>query len=333
MKSNKLLIALFLIQVLLFSCKKDNDKYSNNYNYEKISSNLNESVNCVFFIDDKTGFSATYLGKVLKTTDGGISWTCKNITDLPIYSIYFVNKNIGFAVGGKPSCSGTGCIPPGSIVFKTTDGGESWTMKTVPYSWSNLNSVFFINENIGIAIGLGLQIRTTDGGETWEEFEFEYKGLMQKIYFINEQIGFAAGLYGNIFKTQDQGKNWTKLNNSCTGHIYDFSFVNENTGFAGGQQKIIKTTDGGATWKLLSNSPSEVYYIHFADAINGIAIGKGHYTGGDFGTWTNAIYCTKDGGSTWNIEDNIPFGQIGSFYSNRSGYFIEPKSTFKVSID
>jgi len=317
MRHYKLLTGLLLI-LFLISCKRDDNIIPQQiYKYERFSSSLEARVNCVYFIDTKTGFAAGS-GKIFKTVDGGVNWQSDSITNLPINSIYFVNNDIGFAVGG--------------IIYKTINGGDSWTKVTLPYKFLLLNSVFFINKNIGFAIGLAHHLKTINGGKTWEQFVFDYKGLMEKISFVDSQTGFAAGLFGNIFKTTDQGKTWIRTENQSDGHIYDFYFVNKKTGYAGGQKKIVKTVDGGDTWNILPNSPEEIYFIHFADVNKGIAIGKGHYTGGDWGIWTNAIYSTSNGGKTWEKEDNINFGSVASFPTNNIGYSIVKDSTYKIII-
>ncbi len=333
MKKYARLLALLFLQILLCTCTKSDKIRPLSYNYEQFASDLNESVSYVQFVDSNNGYAANYLGKVFKTTDNGRNWQSKSLTDLLLKSIYFVDKNIGYVVGGQSSCTGSGCIVPGSIVFKTTDGGTSWNKQTVPYEWSELNSVFFINENIGFAVGLGLQLKTTSGGITWDKFEFNVNCLMTKILFINSQTGFAAGLSGNIFKTNDQGNSWSKSNNNSDGHIYDFCFANGSIGYAAGQKEIVKTVDGGNTWNVLTNSPTEIYFIHFADILNGIAIGKGHYTGGDWGTWTSAIYSTSDGGLTWKMEDDINFSSIASFPSDKSGYSLGMNSIYKITLE
>ena len=324
-------ILMLVLLLALFGCDKNNsyDTVKKSFEYEEFSSNLKEPVYSVCFIDGKNGF-ATFKGNILKTTDGGLTWDSDSISNLPLNSIFFVNNKIGYVVGGKSSCEGTGCTVLGSVVYKTIDSGENWKKLNIPYEWSELNSVSFINENIGFAVGLGLYIKTKDGGNTWKQFELNYHGLITKIIFINSQTGFCAGLFGNIFKTSDQGDSWIKCDNESDGHIYDFCFVNEKVGYAGGEKKVVKTIDGGETWRILADSPSEIYFIHFSDVNNGIAIGKGHYTGGDFGIWTKAIYTTSDGGITWEKKDNIKFGYSTSFYDKYNGYSVVPNKTFKI---
>jgi len=335
MTKTKLITVMMLIASLL-SCNNDNSdilfEHGKFSKYEEFSSNLAEPVISVFFIDDKNGFATTYNGNILKTIDGGLNWESHTVTDLPLYSIRFIDKKIGFAVGGKSSCGGTGCIVPGSIVFKTEDFGENWTRLNIPYEWSELSSVSFINKNIGFAIGVGLQIKTNNGGETWKQFEFECNEPMKKISFITSQTGICAGLFGNIFRTSNQGENWIKSDNESDGHIYDFYFVNEKVGYACGQKEIVKTIDGGKTWRILKKSPSEIRFIHFSDFDNGIAIGYGHYTGGCFGTMTKAIYWTNDGGLTWKIEDNIEFDYVSSFFDKNVGYSMTYNKIFKITI-
>jgi photosystem II stability/assembly factor-like uncharacterized protein len=303
------------------------------YHYESFHSNLNESVSCIYFVDENIGFAANYYGKVFKTIDRGVNWTSDSITNLPLRSIYFINKDIGFVAGGQSSCGGTGCTVPGSIVYKTIDGGLSWTEQIIPYTWSELNSIYFIDKNIGFAVGLGLQLRTSNGGQTWDEFAFDYKGWMGKIIFIDSRTGFSAGLFGNIFKTSDHGTHWSKTENKSDGHIYDLCFPSTEVGYAAGQTEIIKTVNGGNSWQILKNSPTEIYFIHFADILNGIAIGKGHYTGGDWGIWTSAIYSTSDGGETWIMEDNIKFGSLASFPSKNVGYSLGMDSIYKITFE
>jgi photosystem II stability/assembly factor-like uncharacterized protein len=332
MKPNKMLIALFMLLTTV-SCEENspNDTLVEKpFEYKGSPSDLHATVNSVYFIDDMNGFAAGN-GKVFKTTDGGLHWKADSLTKVPFFSIYFPSEQVGYSAGGESACGGTGCHVPGSVVYKTVDGGDNWEKLNIPYAYSQLNSVFFIDENIGFAVGLGLHIKTTDGGKTWQQFEFGYQGAMNQVVFVNSQTGFCAGLFGNIFRTSDQGRSWEKTNNASDGHIYALFFVNEQIGYAAGQRKIVKTTDGGATWKILPNAPSEIFFLHFKDEANGMAIGKGHYTGGDWGTWTRAIYRTHDGGTTWTMEDNIAFGAVASFFNQTDGYSVTRNETFQIT--
>ena len=67
-------------------------------------------------------------------------------------------------------CGGHGCSYALCDVFRTTDGGETWTSVLSPTRAGFLNAVNFIDGNRGTAVGAnGLILRTTTGGTTWIE--------------------------------------------------------------------------------------------------------------------------------------------------------------------
>ncbi len=69
-----------------------------------------------------------------------------------------------------------------------------------------LNSVDFINENIGYAVGNnGLILKTTDGGKNWENQPSGTDCNLNAVYFINKNIGYAVGYNGTILKTVNGG--------------------------------------------------------------------------------------------------------------------------------
>lgn len=323
MRFNKIIIGLLFLQVIFLSCQKNEIvQIKDNYELEYLSSDMNEGVTCAHFLDEKIGFAGNN-GGIFKTLNNGGHFenVCK--TDLPIKSFYFVNKNIGFAVGGLLKQS-SDIVVKGSTIYKTTDAGLNWVKKIVPLKDSELKSVYFIDENKGFATGYNLHIKTVDGGNTWTEFKLDFQGLMNKIGFVDAQNGFAIGTYGAFFKTTDQGATWTRANLGTEGHFYDFSFVNTKTGYISGEGEVLKTTDGGATWEILANSPGRMTYIHFVDEKSGIAFGKGDGL-------TYALNYTLDGGLTWEKE-TIGFVPIINFPSNKVGYSVMANSIIRINL-
>ena len=98
--------------------------------------------NCVFFVDEETGYAGGYGGALLKTTDGGNSWETLNcgIED-ELYAIYFVNRDTGYIAAQY------------GAVLKTTDGGANWVKKTVSGEYDDLLTIKFFNASTGYASG------------------------------------------------------------------------------------------------------------------------------------------------------------------------------------
>lgn len=77
-------------------------------------------------------------GKLLKSSDGGVTWVAKNAPESEIQAVGFVDENHGW-MGGHD----TG-------FYETFDAGDTWTNTTVG---SNLNRIFFVNNNVAYACG------------------------------------------------------------------------------------------------------------------------------------------------------------------------------------
>jgi len=94
----------------------------------------------VKFINSQTGWCVGDSGKILKTTNGGISW----IPSLPNYpanyrSITFTNSNIGYIIAYS------------GLMLKSTNMGLNWF--DISFRNGVLNSLFFVNDSIGFVGG------------------------------------------------------------------------------------------------------------------------------------------------------------------------------------
>ena len=83
---------------------------------------------------------------------------------LDFYSVYFINQNTGWVVGGREADE-WGCI------YKTTNGGTNWVVQ-----WMGPNnfrySVCFADQNTGWVVGCtstfkGTIYNTINGGTNW----------------------------------------------------------------------------------------------------------------------------------------------------------------------
>jgi photosystem II stability/assembly factor-like uncharacterized protein len=84
----------------------------------------------------------------------GISWIRLPCRAIPYYAPYFLNTDTGFISGDE-------------VVYKTTDGGDTWNS----YSAATLHHIHFLTENIGCGSEYEGGIYTTeDGGQTWNYY-------------------------------------------------------------------------------------------------------------------------------------------------------------------
>jgi photosystem II stability/assembly factor-like uncharacterized protein len=151
----------------------------------------------IHMVNNNLGFALGYNGTVLKTIDGGKSWTeMMNFTNSgnfrAVQDIFMLNENVGWLVGN----TGT--------AYKTTDGFKTlvnlmdWGAPT-QITERNLHGVHFIDQNKGFACAyVGGDILGTNGGTTWRLLTPQENPCYDACYltemvFTSPDTGFVAG--------------------------------------------------------------------------------------------------------------------------------------------
>lgn len=136
-------------------------------------------------------------GNIATTHDGGNTWKVCNLGEtFKFYEAFFIDENTGWI----PCISG--------LIFKTTDGGDSWKIVYNPPKGGAILFVYFIDHNIGFAGGSrGKLYITSDGGANWTEGYIGKDVTINQIKFANSKLGWAA-TSGGILVTKDGGKSW-----------------------------------------------------------------------------------------------------------------------------
>ncbi|MCH7879709.1 MAG: hypothetical protein IH914_10405, partial [candidate division Zixibacteria bacterium] len=249
------------------------------------SSVTNNELNDVFALPDGVNLWAVgENGTILHTTDGGSVWEIQtsDLTDR-VASVFFVDDQVGWAVGGGPNISG---------IVRTSDGGDTWVSQ-ITFT-GDLYSVLFLNANEGWAAGTGgLMLHTTDAGSNWVNQTSGTSNLLRSVFFVDQNFGWAVGENGSIIHTNDGGTNWTNQFSGTANHLRDVSFTDATTGTAVGLNgTVIRTTDAGANWILLdTGTESDVHALVFVDADTGHAVGR-----------NGTIFYTTDGGQNWTNQ-------------------------------
>jgi photosystem II stability/assembly factor-like uncharacterized protein len=233
----------------------------------------NNSRESIYFIDVNTGYTVGEHGTILKTTDGGDTWKLMaGGTTSSLYSVFFVNSNVGYAGGVGPAYS---------EIYKTTDGGSTWTNLKIYTISGTIRSIFFVNENIGFVAANSLY-KTTDGGLTWTGVG----AGGSRIYFGDVNKGYAYG-GSYVYKTINGGTSWNSVYSNISYSVLDGCFPDVNTGYILLSNKTIdKTINGGMSWTTI-NLPAIGQYVYFLDPNVGYVLTE------------NSVLKTIDGGSTW----------------------------------
>lgn len=211
---------------------------------------------------------------ILKTTDGGETWTenYKNV-DSAIFldGVSFWDKNRGLIFGDP--------INDKLQLLKTTDAGKSWQDIS-----TSLKSSLAKGEASFAASGT--TIKTLPGGKTWIAtggavsniyFSPDYGQNWQvfkcpilqgenstgpfSIDFFNEKTGVVVGgnylkdkeNSNNVLLTNDSGKTWQKPVTPVFGFRSAVIYISAKTLIATGTSGTDISTDGGQNWKHISD--------------------------------------------------------------------------------
>ncbi|MBU0763800.1 MAG: hypothetical protein KJ607_03080, partial [Bacteroidetes bacterium] len=221
-------------------------------------------------------------------------------TTSALYDVFCLNKDTVFAAGDNG-------------IFKTVNGGDAWTNI---YSSGAIESIFFVDNNVGYATGTSVEIhnliiKTVNGGDIWTTLNSglssSYYGL-NCLYFVNDTIGYiGAANEGILVKTINEGINWDSLNLGQIEDITDIYFINKDTGIITSLYSTYKTYDGANTWIQKNNHGGrDIFFCN--DSVG--------YVSGAF------ILKTTNSGETWIISDTIDNPQLQTvfFTSLDTGY-------------
>ncbi len=179
---------------------------------------LNVSIN-----DNGLAFAVGAFGTLLKSTDGGESWTSVAPDWVPLYN------------------------PAGSDSFIQITNPTLYAVKV-----SDDGSVLIGGEN-------GQILRSPDQGATWD-VAWRYPVASGEVAptVFGMQIGpggtgYAVGQADLMLKTTDGGSTWTPLKSSADGQSEFFAVDSDAQGnvLVVGMRAAFRSTDGGATWKRM----------------------------------------------------------------------------------
>lgn len=137
----------------------------------------------------------------------------------------------------------------------------------------------------------------------------------------------AVGDHGIVLLSDDDGKTFRQARSvPVDSTLTAVSFIDQRTGWAGGHGGVIvRTQDGGETWKLQRSDTSvdqPIFSVYFKDASEGWAVGL----------WSLMLH-TTDGGATWSTVQLPP--PAGQKKADRNLYaiFADPKGNLFVACE
>jgi len=286
-------ILIIVLSLIIFST----EMYSQG-TWKRIDSPTDQFLKSVHFVDSLYGWAVGYSGTIIHTSDGGDNWIVQDSkTENEIVDVFFLNRNLGWASAWNYTN-----IPFGTILLKTTNGGQDWSSEQYRDENIFITCILYLDSLSGWMGGTPhALVSTTDAGVNWEQAHID---TLTFAFFPVLNIQFYNSLYGY----------------ACGGR-FDIAGV------------IWRTTNGGDSWTPIDPlyaPPDEIWQMHFFDSLNVMGVG------GDPDLFGVGFINTTDAGNSWDYNE---IGILGaakavSFRTGSEGWAPIPQAqSFVYTLD
>jgi photosystem II stability/assembly factor-like uncharacterized protein len=300
---------------------------------------------------------------VFKSTDGGKTWKKILFVDEKTGAIDLVmdpnNPEVLYATMWQGQRMPWGLISggPGSGIYKTTDGGATWTNLThnpgFPTGTLGHIGVSLVASQPYIVYAIvqakdGGVFRSDDGGATWTQVNNEMKLRQRAFYYMaiyadpKDPNTVYAPQVDALWVSHDGGRTWTRLHTPHgDNHVVWIDPKNTKILLEGNDGGVTVSTDGGKTWSTDHNQPTgQFYHVNLDDQfpfhIYGAQQDEGAFEGpsaGDGGIPLSDWHTVAYGESTFTVPEpgnpDITFGS--GYYSLFVKYNLKTNQTESVA--
>jgi photosystem II stability/assembly factor-like uncharacterized protein len=146
-----------------------------------------------------------------------------------------------------------------AIVYRTSDGGESWSVSEHWPDTFDVQYLKFHSETEGVAVTASSIFCTHDGGRHWSMSRFPAEctsgplfGVNKAVFFLDGRFGWISNDEGFLLRTRDGGTTWCEVRPRKPGeYSMQLLFLDERTGFRA-EAGLWETKDGGVSWSGIS---------------------------------------------------------------------------------
>jgi len=265
-----------------------------------------------FSADERVGYAVGEQGLILKTEDGGVSWTKSTsgtAVRLNAVAVHRTHPELAWAVGDS------------ATTLWTADGGKTWNPKDIGEN-ARVRDVHFLDEKRGVAVGevpiprgsVGAIWETDDGGRSWSvvRLPFLLASPFYGVHLNDSGVGVAVGQGGQIYQTEDRGSTWDYISGVRTDKdLYGAYMRADGRGWAVGDRgTILQTTDGGSSWSVVQTD--QYYNLRSVagreDRVEALAVGTEYANEVWFGSTMGTIL-TLDGAG-WHAQRSRTHGPL-----------------------
>lgn len=282
-----------LLPLLLFcaACGKEQLSVAS---FREIAMPVAEDLSAVCFRDSLHGIAcggkAWVSGFLLSSSDGGESWSVDTSFNRKMEHVTYSPNGQSFACGQD-------------FLLYRSPAGQHWQPLRADFQWSR--AAHFPADNAGAVVsGEGFhsgEMRVFGPESYWAlDTVHAVTGELEAVWYADARTIIAVGA-GWVIRSADAGRSWERLH--VTGDFFSaVHFPDTLTGYiCGNNGSILKSRDGGKTWRFLREGGAAgrrhkgFRAIWFTSAEQGWLVGD-----------QGIFWHTDDGGESWQTVAEAP---------------------------
>ncbi len=193
----------------------------------------------VLFLDESNGIAVGAYSLMLRTADGGQTWTEVDISG---------GASAAAAAEDAAADEATAADPAGA----EGEEGDDWNFDASELELDeetdpHLNAIARTGDgSLFIVAERGAAFRSTDGGESWERLQLPYEGSMFGVLGYAGRHVLAYGMRGRVFESSDLGDNWTLVDSGVELSLLGGAGWGDGGAALVGANGVILTRAGGS---------------------------------------------------------------------------------------
>ena len=201
---------------------------------------------------------------LLKSVDGGVTWTRKPANTVPPSNFRSIR------CGTPLQC--LIAVENSSSIVRTSDGGDTFT--TVVPSNDPTQTVEFAGVSRAIAAGnSGSAEVSNDGGSTWTSVGGRIQGTFRVLAAVSDSVAYAGGEQGVLARTTDSGQTWANVSPPSDRPITALTGAGDRLYVLAADHTLQRSDNGGQSYSLLNPRTGPVAAIHAVDANRLLLVG------------------------------------------------------------
>ena len=219
----------------------------------------------VAFNGDKLGVAVGHGGSLVRTEDGGDTWT-----EVPMDEAYGESL-LGVTALGDGRFAAYGAF---GQYFDTLDGGKSWTKRTILSEEfeNHISQVVPVNGTLWMVTEYGTIARCDSECTAFVEVPSPYTGSFFGMVVAQDGALVLFGMRGTIFRSADAGATWQKIETDTTATFNGGRTLSDGRIILVGNAGLVATsTDNGQSFKI-EWSPASRGFSALVEAGGGLVV-------------------------------------------------------------